>query len=277
MHNFNFCLYSESFDVNGKSLNIVYQNIERLTSLKKVLNDYMESLFRKDDIHYVNFIHDKKIYEILYTNDILEHDYKVMLGSIIDKSKDYIESISIDSYIGLNEINIEGILYSTDDWFNFHCDYIENISDEIEFYNHIVKYFPNLEFHSNIKESLKSLDGGLERFTHDIVKSLVVLDNSLKECILETSNKAEALKTFSTKLGLEVTLEGDITRKNDLSFIFKTNNNEDKLVYCEPHIKLANSSFTGDTKYYFNRIYFHEGKNEINNGKILIGYIGKHL
>jgi len=277
MHEFNFCLYSNSFKENGNSLDIIYQNIERLTNLREVLNNYMENLFRKDDIHHIDFIHDKKIWEVLYTNNILERDYKVMLGSIIDKSKDYIGNMDIDTYIGLNVVDTESLIYSEDDWFSFHCSYMENISEEIEFYNHIVKYFPNLEFHEDIKESLKSLDGGLERFVRDIVKSLVILDNSLKECIENTTNKAEALNAFSTKLGLAVTLEGDMTRKGDLSFNFKNDDDENELVYCEPHIKLANSSFSGDTKYYDNRIYFYEGKSEIKNGKILIGHIGKHL
>jgi len=58
-------------------------------------------------------------------------------------------------------------------------------------------------------------------------------------------------------------------------------NNENIMepVCCEPHLKLChNDNYPGDNAYVTNRrIYFHEGKTNIHEGKILIGHIGTHL
>ena len=64
---------------------------------------------------------------------------------------------------------------------------------------------------------------------------------------------------------------------SNFKFINKKNEEED--VCCEPHLKLChNDLYPGDTSYSNDRrIYFHEGKANIHEGKILIGHIGDHL
>ena len=56
---------------------------------------------------------------------------------------------------------------------------------------------------------------------------------------------------------------------------FHPNNKyQEEPVYCELHLKLLYNDLK---KIEQNRIYFHEGKSHIQNGNILIGYIGEHL
>ena len=277
MADFNYLLDSNSFKQDAFSNEIVYQNIERLSLLKEKLNDYKEKLFKDDNIYYINIIDNKPIYEVLH-DDTLDSDYKVMLASIIDRSSDIVNGMKIDSHIGLNHCIGHTCIYSIEDWILFHHTLLSTkFSNEEDFYNGIVKYFPNLKFHSNIENTLNTLDGGCEYFIADIIKSLQCLNNELHYDIESTNNLPEALKMLTSKLGLKVTLEGNASRKKDLSFIFMKYNKEEINIYCEPHVKLEKSSNSSDSKWYSNRIYFHQGYKDIEDGKILVGYIGEHL
>lgn len=280
MAEFNFLLLSDTFEQKNYSKDEVCESILQLFLLKEHINSFNEKTYRDDNIYNIEIINKKKIYEVLY-DTTLDGDIKLMLTSIVDRSKEIIPEISINKYIGLH-YSIEhkdNSIFLVDDWFKFHHDIlVQDFTCESDFYLDIVKYFPNIVFQEDIKKKLKSLDGGCENFIQDIVSSLQCLDKNLHQDILETNNNlTETLKKISTKLSLDVTLEGDASRKKDLSFIFKDKNNKKVSVYCEPHIKLANSSNSSDSKWYANRIYFHQGQKEINDGSILIGYIGKHL
>jgi len=272
---FNFLLFNQSFQQHQHSKSKICKNIEQLFLLKDTLNKYKENLLRDNEIYSIQIYEKKAIYEVLY-DSTLDGDYKVMLRNIIDKATDYTEEIQIDGYIGLNIIEEEHLIYSVNDWFLYHYrDLDNNFSDERKFYNGLTKYFPNLEFHENIKNTLKTIE--CQYFARDIIKSLICLDNFLKKDIKQANGLPEALKLIKSRLGLNVTLEGKISRKKDFSFIFKTTDGEEINVYCEPHVKLEASSNPSDSMYYQHRIYFHQGFDNIKNNKILIGYIGKHL
>ena len=62
-----------------------------------------------------------------------------------------------------------------------------------------------------------------------------------------------------------------------MTFSFLNHQGQSEKICCEPHLKLSKSDNTGDNTYYFNRIYFHEGRNNISESRILIGHIGEHL
>jgi hypothetical protein len=84
------------------------------------------------------------------------------------------------------------------------------------------------------------------------------------------------LKRFNSisDLDLDASIEGDVNRKKALTFYFINKNKQDVLVYCELHLKLL---YDDNRKVKQNRIYFHEGIDDVEEGKILIGHIGKHL
>ena len=92
------------------------------------------------------------------------------------------------------------------------------------------------------------------------------------------SNIVDSLREFTSICGYETTNEGNIKRKEDLTFDFVDNEGNQESIYCEPHIKLSKSDNKGDTHYYFNRIYFHVGGYpNVANGNSMIGHIGNHL
>jgi len=277
MAEFNFLLDSDSFEQGTFSNEVVYQNIEQLFLLKEQLNDYQEKLFRDDDIYSAKIIANKPIHEALYDNT-LNSDYKVMLMSIIDRSIDSYRATKFDSCVGLNNLVSQSCIHSVNDWILFHHSLLStNFTNEKIFYDGIVKYFPSLKFHSSIENTLTTLDGGCKYFIADIIKSLQCLTNELNHDIQCANNLPEALKMLASKLGLDVTLEGNTSRKKDLSFVFIDDKKQEVSIYCEPHIKLERSSNSSDSKWYSNRIYFHQGHKDIENRKILIGYIGEHL
>ncbi len=72
-------------------------------------------------------------------------------------------------------------------------------------------------------------------------------------------------------------IEGNIKRKKDLTFPFFNQEGDIELIYCELHLKLMYDDSGKKLLGKENRIYFHEGKSNIQNGRILIGHIGKHL
>ena len=135
------------------------------------------------------------------------------------------------------------------------------------------KYYPDLHFHENNYQSIKSLIGNSDKI---VVHYLNELNNNFLKCKLETTNRIDLLKKFNSisNFDLDASPEGDVNRKKELTFYFINHHKEDIAIYCELHLKLL---YDDSKKVKQNRIYFHEGKDDIEKGKILIGHIGKHL
>ncbi len=276
MFEFNFLLETNTFNHNGLDKEIICLNIERLSLLREKIYSIKESLCRNEDIYNSEIIQSKKLYEVLY-DETLDRDSRIMLSNIVDKAKDNI-GIEVNGNIGLNYCPDIKCIYTLEDWIKYHHEnLIINYKNESEFFLGLKRYFPNLEFHENIQTTLNTLEGGCQNFIKDIISSLECIDIHLENNIKSSNNLTEALKKTSSSLGLDITLEGDASRKRDLSFIFKDDENNDRSMYCESHVKLEKSSNSSDSSWYANRIYFHPGIDEIKSKKILIGYIGKHL
>jgi len=76
-------------------------------------------------------------------------------------------------------------------------------------------------------------------------------------------------------LDQNASVEGNIDRKAILSWSFGNDSDAYEEIYCKLHLKLLlDDKGRVSTE---RRIYFHEGKKNIQNGKILIGHIGEHL
>ena len=70
-------------------------------------------------------------------------------------------------------------------------------------------------------------------------------------------------------------------KKPRLTFDFRTNEGGRRDVLCEPHLKITqiDSNCTSTVHYLtFNpRIYFNFGEPTVEDGKILVGSIGRHV
>jgi hypothetical protein len=105
-----------------------------------------------------------------------------------------------------------------------------------------------------------------------VIFHLTALNDKFRECQKEELNRTQVLEKFSIYAQLDeiAPLEGNANRKKDFTFSFCNDSGIDEDVCCEPHLKLC---YSDTDKSYSNdrRIYFHEGKTNIQNGTILVG------
>ena len=298
MTQFDFYLLNLSFRApEGLELEKLQSGIEQLSEDCEFIRAYEERTFRHPSIYEEILWEERTVMDALYIPDVSEEigrDHHFMLQIIIDHSTetnlendDVIELLDahdeelVNGLLCLHEVDeIEQqyCVYSRNDWYDFHRYFLGlyPISEE-HFTQCCTKYFPKLHFHEGISQSLGTLErGSLTDFSKTIVQSLSCLNDDFEKCRIP-NNIPETLRRFSTMSGIETTNEGNAERRDALSFTFITQDEQEIPVYCEPHMKLSGSDSRGDSSYRFNRIYFHPGKPEIADGKILVGHIGNHL
>ncbi|MCP4137942.1 MAG: hypothetical protein GY754_43670 [bacterium] len=276
--------------------------IEDLEEKIMSLSDDIEFIRKNNEkIYKHSSIYEEVLYpglvlmDVLYyeKGSVLNRNVKKSLLKIIDRSPE--TSYTIEEIIELldthNENNIYGLLclhkiedidpkylvYNKYNWLDFHRFFLGLYPiSETHFYNECIKYFENIFFHERIEQSLASLEKGFAFFPQAIIYCLAALNDKFREYYI-SSNLQQSLESFSSACSIETTLEGNVVRKPSFTFEFIKNQSEKENICCESHMKLSNSDASGDSKYYYNRIYFHPGKSTIYDGKILVGHIGKHL
>jgi hypothetical protein len=168
------------------------------------------------------------------------------------------------------------VIYGINGWYKFRRYFLGKYPKNGNFFiNECIKYFPDLYFHDRNKQTIKSI---LNDCSIKIIYHLSALNDKFRGCIENGLNRTQTLERFSisAKLDETATLEGNAEKKEKLTFQFRNDSGVNEDVCCEPHLKLCYSDFNNS---YSNnrRIYFHEGKSNIQNGRILIGHIGTHL
>ena len=304
----NFYLLNRSFKFpEGIAIKELEEKIFNLSDNYSFMKDNSEKIFVHESIYDEEIYPDLSLCDFLYNMTVkteLSRDVKIYLSKIIDHSsrtdKEIVEIIDLlerhneESIYGLlclheiDDIDDKYLVYSRHDWFEFHRYFLGLYPvSEIHFYNEAQKYFQNIYFHNRIVDSLNSIDGGIKNFSKTIIYSLSKLDSVFVHLYqdaksLGSVNIVDILNIFSIKCGIETTLEGDLRRKNDLTFDFVYNDQYgikcSEKVCCDPHLKLSKSDNSpGDSNFYFNRIYFHPGKDYLYECRVLIGHIGRHL
>lgn len=170
------------------------------------------------------------------------------------------------------------IIYGLDGWYKFRRHYLSKYpKGENFFLDECQKYFPNLYFHERNIETISNI---LHDFSGSIVRHLGLLNDKLFYYRnRDFENETIKYKTFSSECQLEeeAAPKDKNNSKEKLTFQFHTDEGSIISVTCYPHLRLCRSDKDGDTHYYYNRIYFHEGLESIKKNKILIGHIGEHL
>ncbi len=174
-------------------------------------------------------------------------------------------------------INQSYLVYNRQNWLAFKRHFLGLYPrDTAYFYSEASKYFPELYLHERNIEEMKPI---YDNFVKRIIYHLGCLNDSFHKYKTEPYERIQTLKAFSSLLDDEATNQGGNRNKAVMTFDFPIK--DDKVfesICCEPHMKLCHSdNYRGDGKYYQHRIYFHEGKPNIQNGKILVGHIGEHL
>jgi hypothetical protein len=299
-----FYIVSESFIYNGVSPGELE---EKIRSLSEDCFDHIRNyrdenkIFVHSDIYSVNIFENITVNQFLYEykeiDSKFDRDTRKALRNIIEKAAPtdhtlgYIQTDLLDAHntnicyglISFNKIeNIQPeylIIYNLQNWYNFRRYFLGLYPGNTVYYiDECKKYFVNLFFHEKNKESIRTIFSDCGK---KIIEHLSALNDVFPKCLKEEKQLHAALRRLNLEARLDekASLEGDASRKKDLTFVFETMQGMSEDVYCEAHLKLCyNDNYPSDKSYSTNRrIYFHPGKANIQNGKILIGHIGKHL
>jgi hypothetical protein len=299
-----FYIISESFQENANlNKEEIERKIELLSQDFTKIREFKDTnkLFVHPNIYDVKFIEEVTISDLLnndaIANQHLDRDVRLSLKKIIwesvetDYTTEDVKEVLLPEHnvdkchglIGFNTVNDvpieQQIVYNLNGWFQFRRYYLGLYPvNQVFFIEECIKYFPNLFFHDRNKTTVGVI---LHNCTKKIVFHLTQLNDSFKESQQDNLNRTDVLIHFSSncKLDAVASLEGSAARKSALTFKFENKDKIDEEVCCEPHMKLChNDAYPGDKSYSNDRrIYFHEGKENIQNNKILIGHIGDHL
>lgn len=280
-----------------KELNNTIKDIKEHNSKFKINED---RIYKNDSIYYLEIYKNYTISNFLFNPEIpirIPHDIKKTFMILLDRAntsnlneQEVVDLVKLNTrsnlngllilhLINLDEIEIDSkvIIKTKEQWYKFHRSFLaENPIDETNFYNESRKYFTQINFHPNVEISLRRLEGDLEKFAGSIIYNLTQLNDKFNS-YRNKYDLVETLRRFSSECDVDASLEGNASKKPALTYEFTVENSKRVSVCCEPHLKLSESDSTGDTHFYYNRIYFHDGKPNIDEGKILVAHIGNHL
>jgi hypothetical protein len=290
-------LYNDSFNFNGKTtIKELEARIESLAIDVEAFRRCGDEICKTDDLHYCNFLDGIPLCEVMYS-DLTSRDTRRYLQILVERARAINESDTqiIESLDNHSKDQIRGLILfnslpelqlsnqykisTSQEWIQFHRYFLAIYPfNEEYFFNRAIKIFPKIYLHPRVIQALSTLEGGINIFSQTIVNALEWLNDHFVT-YYNSRDRVNSLKSFSAASGFETTPEGCAGRKKSFTFDFPTNHKPPKFepVCCEPHMKLSSSDAPGDSHHYSNRIYFHEGKPHLADGRILIGHIGGHL
>lgn len=291
-----FFIIPESFKFNGASQIEIEKKIENFAiDLRRIKAISGNEIFCHPDVYNIEIFDKKTISDVLYEPSIQVIDRDVIqqlrivweLQETNDSIKDicevYLPNHDENECYGLIAFNqIENVsteyqlIYGLDSWFKFKRFFLSTYPRNADFFIKECKiYFEALFFHEDNKITVKKL------FPHcvkKVIHHLSELNDKFPSSKTNPYNRVDTLAAFNVDYnhdGQSASVEGDIRKKKKMTFSFLKADGNDEDVYCEIHLKLSlDDKGTFSNK---RRIYFHEGNEDIQKGKILIGHIGKHL
>jgi len=297
--NISLILNNESFDHSyNKGTPPLYSLLIDLQEIKETLSEQKEKIYKNDRIYYIQLIEGIEIYKLLYFDEsIIPTEEKRLLTKIIEHNSTLDDEL-YDFYS--NEIKTAasrepfGLLCcfldeklplhvnSADSLLELRRHYLNQLSNPEHYLDACSRCFPNLYFHPNVIDSIKTLSATLEKFRYELTRHLSAINDVFYPLFNEDRSQGahRVLELLSTTSNLSCSMEGNAeSARNRLSFNFRTDCTEasEITLVCEPHTKLESTNLPGDTEYRYDRIYFHPGRADILGGKVLIAHIGRHL
>lgn len=291
-----FFIIPESFRYNGDPQSHIEKKIENFAvDLRKIKETSYNYIFCHSDVYNIEIIENITISDILYNpvtklidRDIIQQlriiwELEETNDSISDICEVYLPNHNENECYGLIAFNpIKNILseyqliYGINSWLKFKRYFLGTYPKNTDFFIDECKvYFEYLFFHEDNKITMK-------RLFPDCVKKIIYHLSELNDKFPNSKTipyvRLNTLDNFNgiyNHDGQAASPEGDIRKKSTLSFNFENKYGVKKSMYCELHLKISyddKNLFSNDR-----RIYFHEGIENIEKGKILIGHIGKHL
>ena len=297
-----FYIIADSFEQNSDfSKEEIESKVKSLAEDFVYIRNYKDTnrLLVHPSIYEVTFVGDTSLLDLLYNeekaNENLDRDARLALKKIIIESEvtthtaEEVKEVLLIEHnqnrchglIGFNIVeNVlpeKQIVYNLYGWFQFRRYYLGLYPKDGNFFiDECEKYFPNIVFYENNRITVGTI---LDTFPKRIIYHLTALNDRFKESEDGVRHRFQVLVHFSGNCSLDdiASLEGNAKRKPDFTFEFIDDDKKVQKICCEPHMKLCTSDVNGDNTHYTHRIYFHEGFENINNKKILVGHIGEHL
>lgn len=265
----------------GATLEALIARLETMLVLDGELRDVGYAIYKDDGLYEAEVLPSLAVWQILYEgHDGIGRDMQRLLQLAVDTAvtttltalerigavgelgpwaEDGARSVdALDTYIALLREHLKA----------YH-------GDANGFFGECRQAFPDFVFSKKFPDCFGTFKGGLNDFIAEIVSALVSLSDDMPECLKQPTTP-ECMKAFTAISGYGTSMEGNADRKDALTFEFTGKNGTFRFL-CEPHIKLHRSALTGDTEYYFHRIYFSTAEHAEFKGKTLIGHIGEHL
>jgi hypothetical protein len=145
-----------------------------------------------------------------------------------------------------------------------------------DFPSDVVGCFPNLFFHKHVASSMNTLNADFSVERPMIVRHLQALnDFKLRFSPLQQKGAGyrEMGREFEMFSKIECTPQSDRDAAKKLDFSFTNQLGEPVTLRCELHTKLKWNDMDKEKQ---DRIYFHPGNPDIEDGKVLIVHIGTH-
>ena len=209
------------------------------------------------------------------TNLTIEQIHELINKNSIEKCTGIISMVPIDKIAKESQI-----VYDRDSWYDFRRYHLGLFHGTSEYFiDECKKFYPNLFFHEHNKESVGTI---LNSFAKAIIFHLNGINDILPNLIKEHPDfhQNQLLKLLSKEANFpeDASVQGSIEKKKEMKFYFKLNDSDKEvLILCELHAKLCYDD-SGSKKYHKDkRIYFFKGRKDVEQGKILIGHIGKHI
>lgn len=268
---------------------------------RKTMNNLLDAIiYAKDDGTEINYcdelyyqnINNISFYSWLYDNNEFPEfaDIKRELSKYLSKgqriTEDEYKEISTvvknkelkDALIISFHISKENILYVFDvqRYLEAKQWYLSEFVSRDRFVDEAIGCFPNLVFHDSVWSSISTLNTDFKTIRPLIVKHLCALNNYQQLPIVTGSGVSfrKIAEEIQELYSIECSTQSGRASVQDLYYSFKDDETgATERVCCELHTKLK---WKDMDKEHQDRIYFHPGKEDIYNKKILIAHIGTH-
>ena len=154
--------------------------------------------------------------------------------------------------------------------------YLARYTSKMDFVESAKESFPHLFFHANVKSSINTLNNKFDGIRALIVAHLTALDQFRNEFarLLASGNNFQKLgEQFSRYSKFECSPQAGRKTVQHLKYMFVDVGKAGVELLCEMHTKLKPPHMDSENQ---DRIYFHPGYPNVEDGKVLIVFIGTH-
>lgn len=150
-----------------------------------------------------------------------------------------------------------------------HRFYLEKLNSIAEFKQNFKNCFPNLIFHQRVDTTINAFHNIAEHST-ELIRHLSVLNDFAKKIYTDTGGSSDEIyERLKIEHNIIASGRGSNEDLNNFKCSFNNLQGMIEVIRCNPHTKLY-------TSYSNFRIYFNWGRENIENGKILVGHMGTH-